>query len=214
MTKKKIVHYLIIWAVSIIGAFLLFWIWYVYSWIKYIPPHYHANFALYVNGLKVDLSADKYMEDVAGCSLTWKVYPASRVHMHNNDDDSIHIHAAWVSWEHFFNNIAYNIGPDFIYSKESGLIENNTNNSLQFVLNGKKVDFPLYNLINSEDTLLVYYWNKNDENLLEAFGTINQDASEYNSKYDPGSCGGTNENGIVVLVHNLFESFTWTDHQH
>ncbi|NDK09673.1 hypothetical protein GW846_02745 [Candidatus Gracilibacteria bacterium] len=214
MNNKKLLRNIVVIALLLISIFVIFGIGYVYSGLKYVPPHYHANFAIYIQGVKIDLSADEFMEDVAACSLSGVVYPQSRVHMHNNDDDSIHIHAYGVSWEHFFNNIGYNIGSDFIYGESVGLLQNNENNSLQFVLNGEKLDFPVFNLINSEDTLLVYYGNEDTQNLNQAYNSIDQDAVEYNAKYDPGSCGGTNENSITVLVTDLLKSFSSEGHKH
>jgi len=47
---------------------------------------------MYVNGERVDFSADEYSEDVAGCSLTGKMYPEDRAHLHENNPDTIHVH--------------------------------------------------------------------------------------------------------------------------
>ena len=47
---------------------------------------------MYVNGERVDFSPDKYMEDVEGCSLTGRMNPEDRVHLHENNGDTIHIH--------------------------------------------------------------------------------------------------------------------------
>ena len=32
------------------------------------PPHYHANWAVVVNGEEVDFSGDRYMQSVDGCA--------------------------------------------------------------------------------------------------------------------------------------------------
>jgi len=42
-----------------------FLIGYIYSGFKFIPPHFHANFAMYIGEQRVDFSLDKYQEDVA-----------------------------------------------------------------------------------------------------------------------------------------------------
>jgi len=47
---------------------------------------------MYVNSERIDFSQDKYMEDVAGCSLTGQMSPESRAHLHENNGDTIHIH--------------------------------------------------------------------------------------------------------------------------
>lgn len=151
------------------------------------------------------------MEDVAGCSLTGKMYPEDRVHLHENHGDSIHVHAAGVSWEHFFSNIGFTVGPDFIYSS-SGMLLSNDKKQVHFVLNGKVVDFPLKNLINSEDALLVDFGETDTKTLLQRYNDIPKDAGEYNEKYDPASCGGNNENAILVLVQNFLHTFSRDHH--
>jgi len=48
---------------------------------------------MYIDGEGVDFSDDKYMEDVAGCSLSGEKMPKDRVHLHENNGDTIHIHS-------------------------------------------------------------------------------------------------------------------------
>ena len=48
------------------------------------PPvvHYHANWAVMLNGARLDLSGDQYMEDVASCYAgTAQVMPQERVQL-------------------------------------------------------------------------------------------------------------------------------------
>jgi len=82
---------------------------YVYGGLQFLPPHYHANFALYIDGKKFDFSGDQYMEDVSKCSLGNTVYPKDRAHLHENNGNTIHVHAAGVSWEQFFSNVGFTI---------------------------------------------------------------------------------------------------------
>lgn len=55
-------------------------------------PRYHANWAVFVNGERLDLSSDRYMEEVAACGAGHQVLPTQRVHMHGNDDDVVDVH--------------------------------------------------------------------------------------------------------------------------
>jgi len=75
---------------------------------------------------------------------------------------------------------------------------------MHFILNGEKVKNPYNTLIGSEDRLLVVYGSEDTEELDSLYQNVSTNAGEYNSKYDPGSCGGTNENGIMVLIKELF----------
>jgi len=49
------------------------------------------------------------MEDIVGCSITGKISARDRVHLHENNGDTIHVHHDGVTWGHFFsnNNIAF-----------------------------------------------------------------------------------------------------------
>jgi len=184
------------------------WIWcfvgYVYSGLKFIPPHFHANFLMYVDGEKIDFSGDKYMEDVAGCSLTWLIYPKDRVHLHENNGETIHIHDEGVSWGHFFANNWFTFGSSYIALDDGRVLTDTDDKSMTFVLNGKVVDNPFNTLIKSKDRLYINYWSEDEQTVIDASSFVSENAWEYNAKYDPGSCGGSNENGIVVLIHEMF----------
>jgi len=190
--------------------FLVAWylIWYVYSGLKFIPPHFHANFAMYIEGERVDFSDDKYMEDIAACGIGGVIYPSHRAHLHENNGETIHIHHEWVSFGHFFSNIWFSFGENYIVNDESKIYQEAAWDQVTFILNWKIVENPFNRLIKSEDRLLISYGSESEEVLLERYSSVSNNAGEYNAKYDPGSCWGNNENGIVVLIHQMF------DHKH
>ena len=190
--------------------FLVAWylIWYVYSGLKFIPPHFHANFAMYIEGERVDFSDDKYMEDIAACGIGGVIYPSHRAHLHENNGETIHIHHEWVSFGHFFSNIWFSFGENYIVNDESKIYQEAAWDQVTFILNWKIVENPFNRLIKSEDRLLISYGSESEEVLLERYSSVSNNAGEYNAKYDPGNCWGNNENGIVVLIHQMF------DHKH
>ena len=71
-------------------AFLGFFAGYVIYTEK---VHYHANFAVAIDGVKYDFSPDKYMEEIAGCYKTEVDRPQDRVHLHEKNGNTIHVHA-------------------------------------------------------------------------------------------------------------------------
>ena len=89
--------------------FLIYIGWYIHAGSKFIPPHFHPNFAVYVNGDRIDFTDEKFSEDIEWCSITGKQNPEDRVHLHERNQDTIHIHADGVSWGHFFanNNVVF-----------------------------------------------------------------------------------------------------------
>jgi len=186
--------------------------WYVYSGIGYLPPHFHANFAMYVNGERIDLSGDEYMEDVAGCSISWWLAPEDRVHLHENNQDTIHIHHEWVSWGHFFGNIGFTFGENYLALDSWEVLQNNEDLAVRYILNGKLQKNPFNKAISSKDRLLVAYGSENMWELLELYENVSDNAWEYNDKYDPGSCGGTNENAVKALLTDFIHSFHNMEH--
>jgi hypothetical protein len=196
---------LVLWAV-------LFLTGYVFSASEHIPPHFHANFAMYVNGERVDFSWAEYSEDIAGCSITGEISPKDRVHLHENNPDTIHVHASGVSWGHFFANNNFWFWENYLSLDSGEIYQNNDLAKMQYMINGKITKNPFNKAIWSKDRLLINYWNLSEEELLELYETLSDNAGEYNAKYDPGSCGGTSENGILVILREFVHSYRNMEH--
>lgn len=189
----------------IVLGFILFSTWYVISGQNYIPPHYHTNFALFIEWEKFEFTADEYSEDVAACSAWEEIYPKDRVHLHENNGDTIHIHHWWVTWGHFFANngitfsnshISFEDWKEFLYNTEE--------KTMKFILNGEEVSNPFNRYMISEDRLLISYWKDPvDVIIRDLYPQVISDAGEYNRKYDPGSCSWTNENSTLYLLRKM-----------
>lgn len=193
----------------LLSLLVIVWVFiggYLYSGLKFLPPHYHANFAMYIDGERIDFSGDKFSEDVAGCWLSDLMFPKHRAHLHLNNPDTIHIHAEGVSWGHFFanNGIVFNDTLISLWNGEQILLAWD-DNKISFLVNGEKTSNPYNDLINSQDSLVVVYWD--DSNISELF--VSDNAGEYNNKYDPGSCGWTNQWWIWALIWDLMHGLMW-----
>jgi hypothetical protein len=167
---------------------------------------------MYVNGERIDFSGDEYMEDVAGCSITWEITPKDRAHLHENNQDTIHIHSDWVSWGHFFANNNFTFWENYLALDTWEIHQNNETNTVSYILNGKIKKNPFNKAIWSKDKLLVSYGRETLEELMEIYKSVSDNAWEYNSKYDPGSCWGTNQNWILVILKEFVHSFHNMDH--
>lgn len=194
----KIIIILFLWLI-------LFTLWYVMSWKNWIPPHYHTNFALFIGGERFSFTADEYSEDVAACNAWWEIFPRDRVHLHENNWDTIHVHDWGVTWGHFFANNGITFSNSHISFKNGKKVLYNTEeNSIKFVLNGKIVDDPFNRYMISEDKLLISYGSeKPTVAVSNLFPKVISNAHEYNDKYDPGSCWWTNENWTLYLIKKM-----------
>lgn len=197
---KKILTY--IWVLILVLSFFVWW--YVYAWMKFAKPHYHANFLMFIDWKRVDFTADKYSEDIWKCKIEENMNPRDRVHLHENNQDTIHVHHDWVAWGHFFSNINYVFWEDYLITDTGKVYKNDEKNKLIFILNWKKISNPFNRMINSEDKLLINYWNETEDFLIkERFKQVSDNAVEFNHKYDPWTCSGTNENSALFLVKQL-----------
>ena len=76
--------------------------------------HYHANMAVYIDGEKWDFSEDKYMEETSRCNVVHDVLPEDRIHLHDKNGDTVHVHMAASTWGDLFNNLYWNLAIDRI----------------------------------------------------------------------------------------------------
>src|SRR2546423_588639 len=80
--------------------------------------HYHANFALYVNGKKEEFKGKQYYTDVEACTPNTTMVPSERAHMHDNVNNVVHVEDHAVTWGQFFANLGWAMGPTFIASTD------------------------------------------------------------------------------------------------
>ena len=175
------------------------------------PPsvHYHANFAVMIDGERLDLSGDRYMEDVSACSADPDaVRPEDRAHLHENNPDVVHVHHGGATWGHLFANLGLGLGEDYLilpggeryFSGEEG-------RQVSFVANGMQVPDLHNRLIRSEDRVLVSVSRvSSPEALLKEFSTVAENAGEYNTTQDPAGCAGSREWTFGQRIRNAF----WT----
>lgn len=211
--KKSILPFLI-GSVCLLIVLWSYIVWYMHAGINFLPPHFHANFALYINGERVDFSGDEYMEDIAGCSITGEMQARDRVHLHENNPDTIHIHHDGVSWGHFFSNLWYSFGESFLSNNEEEIYVSNDVRKLYFILNDEQVNNPWNKLIDSKDRLLIVYGDEEPIELQELYESVANNAGEYNEKYDPGSCGWSSENWGFALLRDRLHALMWHEGNH
>ena len=161
-----------------------------------LPPsehvHYHANWAIWLDGERVDLSADRYMEDVAsrmasGVEITAK----ARVHMHENNPDLVHVHHEGVTWGHLLQNLDWAAGPDRLLTDKGEIYRDGGDSRLVYIVNGFAVP-PVYDrIIRPGDRLLIYAGKESVEEVMASrFPTVATDAATYDATFDPAGCMG------------------------
>lgn len=158
----------------------------------YEPPHYHANWAVFIDGERLDLSADRYMEGLGSCVAPGRVEPTQRVHMHENVDEVVHVHDEGVTWGHFLRNLGFGLGDDYLVTDDGRRLFEEEGRTLNFVVNGFLTDRIDNRVIDSGDRVLISYGPEGPDEVLETqFPEVADNAEEYNDRMDPTSCAGT-----------------------
>lgn len=185
--------------------------------------HYHANFTVAIDGVKYDFSPDKYMEEIAGCYKTNVDRPQDRVHLHEKNGDTIHVHAGGVAWGHLFANIGWTVGSGVVWTDNGKVYGIGDGYKVRAVVNGEVL--PIEKAINmgiaSEDRFLLDISRDSDEVVKGRMKIVKTDATEFNQKDDPATCSGTGDAGIlekmksfVMVVRDKVMLYTEGEHGH
>lgn len=169
------------------------------------PPHYHANWMVVIDGRPLDLSGSRYMEDVAACAAAGQVIPAERVHMHNGEDEVVHVHHSGVAWGHFFENLGFGAGAGYLILDDGRRFFEEDGRTLKYVVNGFVVEDVHTRLVRPGDRLLVSYGPESAETVLETqFPQVPADAPEYDARNDPATCAGARDVGVLERLRRAF----------
>lgn len=188
------------WAYLAYGLLLGVLVVFAIRFVTYHPEetHYHANFAVYIDGKREQFKGPQYYQEVKICSLHGTTPPA-RTHMHDEENGVVHVHDDAVTWGQFFENLGWNLGPDYIRDRTTLHIADG-DTKLNIVLNGDNLtDLSTISnqVIGDKDRLLLSYGAISGDDLDMQFKTVRSDAGEYNLKNDPASCSGAHGNGLA-----------------
>jgi hypothetical protein len=153
--------------------------------------HYHANFALYVNGQKEEFSSFVYYEEVSACTDEYIDNPKSRVHLHDKVNNLVHVHDKAATWSHFFSNLGITFADGILF-KSGFLFQDSQDTKFTYILNGNEVDSIADQVIGNGDSLLINIGDEDKDTVKDRYEQIIKNANEYNEKPDPSSCSGSN----------------------
>lgn len=168
--------------------------------------HYHANFAVYINGQQEPFKDPTYYEEVKICNAQGVLTPQARVHMHDEDAGVIHVHDDAVTWGQFFENLGWEIGPDFLHTRDQLYTADDTN-KLNIVLNGQNLTGLTDitdQVIQDKDRLLVSFGTISQTTLDGEYKTVPNNAAKFDTQKDPSSCSGADTVTISDRFKNLF----------
>lgn len=190
----------------ILGALIILGI----RFFTYKPDqvHYHANFAVYINGEREQFKGSQYYQEVAICNSTTGIaLPQQRAHMHDNINDAIHVHDHAVTWGQFFENLGWYVGPDFIQKDDGTRYLADGDNKLHVVINGQDytdLQAITNTVIKDRDRLLLSFGGVNQKTLDKEFSSVPSTAKRYDESKDPASCAGSEKITFKDRLQHLF----------
>lgn len=164
--------------------------------VSYNPPkntHYHANFAVYIDGQQEQFSNPLLYEEISKCSLSTVKMPGGRAHLHGQVKDVVHVEDEAVSWGNLFQNIGWNVSKEYVDTSETLLSKTDTK-KVTYILNGETLDSITNKVIGDKDRLLVSYGDSSQDELNKQFETVATTAEKANTTKDPESCSGSENN--------------------
>lgn len=167
------------------------------------PPHYHADFAIYINGVALDFDSPSYYEEVTACSEEERNRPQSRAHLHAPNPGVVHVHDYAVSWSHFLANLGIVLADDYLGASANSYLPDEQN-QLRFILNGQFVSYPTSRVIGNEDILLIDYGSDPNEEVRARYNQIKPQAAMANQTNDPYGCFGTSE--VMSIGQRLWQA--------
>ena len=178
--------------------------------VTYQPAnvHYHANFALYLNGQRETFKGQQYYQEINMCSSTDGIaVPQQRAHMHDNANSLVHVEDHVVTWGQFFENLGWYVGPDFVQAPDGTNYMADAQAKLHIVLNGQDYTnlTPITNMvIKDEDRLLVSFGTIDQATLNQESKTIPSTARSADLTTDPASCSGAESASAAERLRHLF----------
>jgi len=204
---KRNLPFIILVTIGFIGGF----IWTVslrYFLVVPTETHFHANFAVYIDGKREEFKDFTYYEEVAACTSAYGDNPKGRVHMHDKVNDVIHVHDKRVTYGDFFANIGWVVGQNVVETRDRVIVHNPESSKVVYVLNGEKVSSITSKIIQSEDRLLIAA-GAVPSDVMPWYNTLATSAAEFNSRPDPTTCGGLNGASTKSILSRLKHASFW-----
>ena len=190
----------------LLGALLILGI--RFATYKSDGTHYHANFAVYLNGTREEFKNPRYYQEEAICSKGQGITsPEARAHLHDADNSVIHVHDHAVTWGQLFNNIGWSIGTDFVQTDNGTIYREDATNKLHIYFNNQDytgLTSIANRVIKDKDRLLVSYGNLDDATLMQEAKAVLSTAAAEDASKDPAACASNKAVSFSDRLHHLF----------
>ena len=131
--------------------------------------HWHADFALYIRGERYDFNQERFVSDEED-------QLSENVHIHGTRDSVVHVHREGTTWREFFDSLGFELTDQCLTTPEGEQLCNSDTERLSFVLNGVRLDGLAFQDITDIDRALISFGSESDEQLLEQYAQVTDEA--------------------------------------
>jgi hypothetical protein len=174
--------------------------------------HYHANFAVYINGQREQFKNPTLYEETTMCTNENEEdessdNPNERAHMHDNVNNVVHVEDSAVTWGQFFENLGWSLGTTTLVTDKGTVYREQGSDKLNIIINGQ--DYTdlggiTNHVIKDEDRLLLSYGDENIQTVMDQYKAIPSTARKYDTTPDPKSCSGQEGNIMRNRIRHMF----------
>ncbi len=137
--------------------------------------HYHADFAIYLNGQRYNFFQEKYMS-------TQNKSFSNFAHLHDLKGNIIHKHASGITLGFFLDTLEMKLDQRCLVLDDGTPYCNEGSKELKFYVNGKQNDeFDRYD-IQDEDKILLSYGDETPEETKKQLAAVTDEACVYSLK--------------------------------
>jgi hypothetical protein len=153
---------------------------------------------MYLNGKRDEFKSLQYYQSVSICSSESGITtPEQRAHMHDKA----------TTYGQFFENLGWEIGPDFVETDDGTMYRTNDTEALHIIINGQ--DYTglgsIANMvIKDKSRLLVSYGALSQAMVQQEYQTVPNTAAHQDASTDPASCSGSEKISWKDRLHHLF----------
>ncbi|MCR4368647.1 MAG: hypothetical protein NUV67_01945, partial [archaeon] len=139
---------------------------------QYEPPepyHVHADFAIFINGERLDFAQDKYMS-------TESNHLSEDVHFHDGNGKVIHFHAQDATLGEFLESLGFELGQECIKLDSGEEFCNSGERTLKMFVNKAASNEFGYFRPNDLDRILISFGSENADQLAEQMNLVSDEA--------------------------------------
>lgn len=151
--------------------------------------HVHADFAIYINDQKIDLTEEKFQSSAE--QILHK-----NVHLHDGEDHVVHRHAEDITFVEFLSSLGFSIAENCLGTDSGESHCADGSNELILYVNEEEVS--MYSYIPQEkDRVLLYFGTPDNQNINAYLDSVTNDSCIYSGTCPergvapPESCGLT-----------------------